>query len=296
MTKGRPYTPSQVIFAPTSECNLHCAHCFVKRTGQKLSTDDAIHFLNITKEHLEKVGFSGGEPFLYPEFLYKISRETIKLDLLFDQITTNGDWWKTEGELRTVLRILYDSGYDGKFSLSADSFHSQQMNRIIIFIKAVQSVFGENSINIQCVLKDNEPEKTPLKLFPIEENFPDIKIHFLHQSFLSDNKEAWKSHVWFKDDFCEGPGHIFYIHPDGRIAPCCGFANENDALIIGTIKDDYETLLKNAAENKIIRMCYEKGLRKSIPEIKQKMKKAGQKMPGRTKDICTFCDYICRLQ
>ena len=294
MTKGRAYNPSQVIFAATSECNLNCRHCFIKQTDKKLSIDDAKKFLNANKEHLEKIGFSGGEPFLYPEFLYEISKETVRLDLLFDQINTNGDWWKTEGDLRTTLLKLYNSGYDGKISLSCDSFHSQHMNRIIIFIQSVQSIFGKGSLNIQCVLKENEEEKTPIKLFTIEENFPEIKIHLLHQSFSSDNKDAWKSAKWFKDDFCEGPGHIFYVHPDGKIAPCCGFANENDALIIGTINDDYDTLMENARQNKIIKMCYEKGLKKSLPEIKQAIKKAGQKLPGRTKDICTFCDYICK--
>ncbi|MCP4371608.1 MAG: hypothetical protein GY797_26325 [Deltaproteobacteria bacterium] len=40
------FKPEEIIFAPTTQCNLSCAHCSVKRDTRKLSTKYAIRFLD----------------------------------------------------------------------------------------------------------------------------------------------------------------------------------------------------------------------------------------------------------
>ena len=71
------------------------------------------------------------------------------------------------------------------------------------------------------------------------------------------DENAWTAPEWFEDDFCRGPGNVFYVHPDGRIAVCCGFANENPQLIIGDIrKDDYRSLMRRASQSPFVRACY----------------------------------------
>ena len=70
---------------------------------------------------------------------------------MFDQIMTNGDWWKDEEELNAKLKLIYDAGYDGKIGLSYDSFHGQTEERIKTFVAAAEKYFGERRVNIQTV-------------------------------------------------------------------------------------------------------------------------------------------------
>lgn len=291
------FFPEEIIFAATDACNLHCNHCFVSRSPNRLDPNAAIAFIescgkyNETvpeenqKGHISKIGFSGGEPFLYMDFIEQIVKCAIDHDMMFDQIMTNGDWWKDEKHLVETLTRLYDCGYDGKIGVSWDSFHNQTKERIDTFINTVEEIFGEGSVNIQRVIN---PESKSLKAFTPESKT--AHIYDLPQTFQSEDKRAWKSFKWFKDDFCQGPGNILFIHPSGNIAPCCGFANENKELYIGTINDSFETVLQKSEKNKLISICYETGL----GEYRKQLKKQGIKFPGKTQDICSFCDFVCK--
>ncbi|MCR4952505.1 MAG: 4Fe-4S cluster-binding domain-containing protein [Treponema sp.] len=321
------FSPTEIIFSATTECNLHCKHCFVSRNKQQLDIQTAINFLkSCTQEAsnlpaIEKIGFSGGEPFLYLDFILELTKAAIKQDLLFDQIMTNGDWWQNEQQLKETLQKVYDAGYDGKIGLSWDALHGQDTERMLTFIEAVQEIFGEESINIQRV-EDKGGESLPLARtsllatpssggieeevehqhkneqseLSVPRNAPDIPIFTLPQTFPSENEKAWQSKHWFKEDWCQGPGNILYVHANGNIAPCCGFANENSELFIGKITDSYETILKNAQNNKMVQLCFEKGLSRYKHTAIKILKSQGKKLPGKCGDICSFCDFVCKLE
>ena len=291
--KRHAFCPTEIIFACTSACNLHCAHCFVDRNPRKLEISQALALLDNCVEAgspIERVGFSGGEPFLYMDFLLEVTRAVVSHDLLFDQIMTNGDWWHDEAELRNTLQSLYNAGYDGKIGLSWDEYHGQSEERMQTFIKSVQSIFGQDSINIQKVeeipsLRGAQRRSNPQSWIASPSARNDVKVYTLPRTYPGDDPQAWKSKHWFKEDYCEGPGNILYVHADGNIAPCCGFANENPALFIGKITDSYETIMKNAAQNEMVQLCFTKGLSRY---------RRFRKFPGKTSDICSFCDYICK--
>jgi len=281
------FNPTEIIFAATDACNLHCKHCFVNRTPNRLNIEDAITFIkNCKGTTIDTIGFSGGEPFLYLDFILNITKAAIENDFMFDQIMTNGDWWNTEDDLKSTLQKVYDAGYDGKIGLSWDKFHGQSKERMETFIKCVNQIFGEDSVNIQSVIDENGEKAEPLEGVANQ--------YFLPQTFPGHSGKAWQSKKWFKDDLCQGPGNIFYIHPNGNVAPCCGFANENEQLFIGTIKDSFATLMENAGKNQLIEICFNKGLGKYRKELKKKLRKAGKKYPGKCGDICSFCDYVCK--
>ena len=284
--KRHTFFPREIIFSCTSACNLKCEHCFVDKSPRRLEISQALAFLDgcvKSESPIERVGFTGGEPFLYMEFLIQVSRAVISHDLLFDQIMTNGDWWRDEKELYDKLQSLYDAGYDGKIGLSWDEYHGQSTDRMTTFIQAVQEIFGEESINIQKVTSSGA-------LRPLREpqgSLKNISVYTLPRTYPSDDPRAWKSRRWFKEDYCEGPGQILYVHTDGNIAPCCGFANENPALFIGNITDSFEKIMQNSASNKMVQLCFTKGLSHY---------RRFKKFPGKTSDICTFCDYLCKSQ
>lgn len=297
------FFPTEIIFSATDACNLHCEHCFVSRSPNKLDISAAKIFLQSCvdyaeqtapadqKGNIQKIGFSGGEPFLYMDFMEELIKFAIEKDLMFDQIMTNGDWWKTEDDLTAALQRLYDAGYDGKIGVSYDKFHGQQPARMETFIGAVQELFGEDSVVIQAVDESASVVSTSSTTGVIEP----VEIHHLPQTFPSEDPRAWQSKKWFKDDYCEGPGQILFIHPDGNIAPCCGFANENKVLFIGNINDTFAQVLEKASHNKMIDIVYNKGLGKYRKQLKKQLRKQGKKYPGKTGDICSFCDFVGKM-
>ena len=336
------FHPTEIIFSSTTACNLHCEHCFINRTPRKLEIADAVKLIESCVESggqarpdgtllpvIDRIGFSGGEPFLYMDFLIEVTKAAISHDLMFDQIMTNGDWWQNEADLAATLQKLYDAGYDGKIGLSWDSYHGQTTDRMETFIRTVQEIFGEDSINIQTVEEENKgeeslplartsllttpsprgsapktPENSP-RVFASENSIAseyerttppaDIPVYTLPRTYTSDDPRAWQARHWFKEDYCQGPGNILYVHADGNIAPCCGFANENPALFIGTIHDSFKTIMQKAAKNPMIKICYEEGLSHYRRHgLKKCLRSQGKKLPGTTGDICTLCDFVCK--
>ena len=145
--KGRKFSPTEIIFAATNACNLHCEHCFIERNPHKLEIKDAVALIESCVKagsDIDRIGFSGGEPFLYMDFLVEITKAAVANDLMFDQIMTNGDWWRDEADLRDKLQTIYDAGYDGKIGLSWDTYHGQSTERMETFIRNVQDIFGED--------------------------------------------------------------------------------------------------------------------------------------------------------
>ena len=316
--KSKGFHPTEIIFSSTTACNLHCEHCFINRTPHKLEIADAVRLIESCVEIgeqpepngtllpvIERIGFSGGEPFLYMDFLIEVTKAAFSHDLMFDQIMTNGDWWQNEADLAATLQKLYDAGYDGKIGLSWDSYHGQTTDRMETFIRTVQEIFGEDSINIQTVEEENKGgeslplARTSLLTTPSAGDTPttppDIPVYTLPRTYTSDDPRAWQARHWFKEDYCQGPGNILYVHADGNIAPCCGFANENPALFIGTIHDSFKTIMQKAAKNPMIKICYEEGLSHYRRHgLKKSLQSQGKKLPGTTGDICTLCDFVCK--
>ena len=391
------FNPEEIIFAVTTACNMHCPHCFVNREPFNLNASDAITFLKSVYDSqnssIEKVGFSGGEPFLRPDFLCEVIKAAIDMDFMFDRIMTNGDWWKTEEDLRDTLQKVYDAGYDGKIGVSYDNFHAQNEERIATFIQTAWEIFGSDAVEIQSVEGKVSPslqpasqssatlstgvgsdptcgdktcetgfERVSVKAVPeacppypqeshtdstflrkvpqegvsnkmeppdfalaksnqcdnklislasrlnltYEENISPSGLgiaslsddeHFLPayiqtESYQANDPRAWHDKTWFKDEHCAEMGQILFVHATGDIAPCCGFANENKALYIGKITDSFDTVLKNASQSKMIKICYEEGLSKQIKLLKEQ----GKLPEGKTADICTFCDLVCKNQ
>ena len=305
--KGRKFSPTEIIFAATNACNLHCEHCFIERNPHKLEIKDAVALIESCVKagsDIDRIGFSGGEPFLYMDFLIEVTKAAVTHDLMFDQIMTNGDWWRDETDLCDTLQKLYNAGYDGKIGLSWDSYHGQTTDRMETFIKTVQEIFGEEAINIQTVDDDTGGESLPLARTSLlstpsagdtPATPPHLSVYHLPRTYTSDAPRAWQARRWFREDYCEGPGHILYVHADGNIAPCCGFANENSALFIGRITDSYETIMQNTENNKMVKICYEEGLSHYRRHgLKKLLRTKKQKIPGKTGDICTFCDFVCK--
>lgn len=318
------FAPEEIIFAPTGRCNLRCAHCRVPRTPGPLSADAAVALLESARgKGIERVGFSGGEPFLEIEFLARVTEAAVGMDYLFDRVMTNADWWRGEAELRGNLDALFGAGFDGTIGVSVDTYHGQSVDRLAAFFRAAFAAAGRRDC-CEIVWAASADDAPLFALFRdlaaalggelIEEDglpaaivgggaaaddgdasgYDDpeaLSVRFERIPYSPPAEEAdWNAPEWFEDDFCAGPGNVLYVHPDGGIAVCCGFANERPELIVGRLgEDDFDALAARAAESRYVRACYGEGL----GAFRARLEAEGVAFPGKTGDLCAFCDYLC---
>src|SRR5262245_36584603 len=72
----RGFRPDYLSFAGTYQCNLTCPHCCVPiEWPDRLAIPVAIKFLeDARRQGIRTLGFTGGEPFVYPEFVIGVTR------------------------------------------------------------------------------------------------------------------------------------------------------------------------------------------------------------------------------
>src|SRR5262245_46228818 len=126
--RGRGFRPDYLSFSGTYQCNLSCPHCCVPiEWTDRLPIPLALRFLEQAWDYgIDVLGFTGGEPFVYPEFVIALTRRAAELGFRFDKIMTNGVWQRDAGHLESVLGDLAAAGYSGKIGLSVDKFHGIQ--------------------------------------------------------------------------------------------------------------------------------------------------------------------------
>src|SRR5437667_894853 len=132
---GRGFAPNYLSFSGTYQCNLTCPHCCVPiEWPDRLPIPVAVRFLEQAADYgIDVLGFTGGEPFLYPEFVIALTRRAAELGFRFDKIVTNGVWFHDELHLRTVLLGLKDAGFTGKIGLGVDKFHGIRTGDLVTF-------------------------------------------------------------------------------------------------------------------------------------------------------------------
>jgi hypothetical protein len=318
------FKPEEIIFAPTAQCNLACGHCRVTRIPQELDSPAAIAFMASCRGRgVQRIGFSGGEPFLRPDFLQEVCQAAVDMDYYFGRLMTNGCWAKDEAGYASVLDPLQAAGFDGIFGLSFDSWHGNDADKAAVFLKTVFRIWGRKDIAeilaVHAPGQDGADEAAVKALAAglggvfdpgsggrpaaiVDQAWlartaaePDdggglyLPVQRFPYSAAAD-EGGWGAEAWFEDDYCQGPGNVFYVHSDGRVAVCCGFANENDDLIIGNIADDgYDQLVHKAAATAQVLHCHDTGL----AALARQLEAEGRVFPGKTGDLCFFCDYLC---
>lgn len=307
--RGPGFSPKEVLFASTTRCNLRCAHCAVERGRARLSFETAARFLRSgRKAGLERVGFTGGEPFLNSDFLCAVTERALELGYLFGLVTTNGCWFRTAAHLRRVLSRLYDAGYDGSFAVSVDAFHGRAVEKPARFIAAAVGIWRRPDIIRLVAVRGARDGETGAVLERLAKTLearlvvqggrrvikngslfaPVTAIDLSPVGAASRLVEPW-GRAWFKDDRCAGPGQVLYVLPNGSVKPCCGYATDSGRLTIGNIRrDSAARLLRNAAGNPFVRAVYGKGL----SNVRRCLERKGIIFPGAASNQCFFCHHV----
>lgn len=308
--EGMRFHPEEVLFSPSSRCNLSCPHCAISKSDKRLSLEAAKSFLSGCRAlGVKRVGFTGGEPFLSPDFLCGITAHAVKKALLFGRIMTNGVWYRTRRELKSALERLRASGYDGSICVSVDAFHRQDLAKAAYFIKAALSAWNRpDMVSLASVVggRDKMTEAKLEKLSGIlggrltgfKGRHPCIrgrsffikifKIPLAPVGRAARFKDPWDGR-WFKEDHCEGPGNVFFVEPSGDVKPCCGYARDSDLLTIGNIaRDSAKDIMGNVSKNPFVSAIFAEGL----VRIRKTLECLRANFPGKTSSHCWLCDYI----
>jgi hypothetical protein len=227
----------------------------------------------------------------------------------FGRIMTNGVWFRKNSALKGVLQKLHSSGYDGDICVSVDAFHAQPIKKLAMFIRTAVEIWNRpDQVSVAYVAGAAEAA-TKEKLVRLSKALGGrlvglgtrhcrikgggffmkaIRINLAPVGKASRLKDPWDG-KWFREDFCRGPGNVFYVLPDGRVKPCCGYATERDGLTIGNImRDPARDILKNAHANRFVRAVFGSGL----SAVRRRLERSGVVFPGKTSSHCYFCDYL----
>ncbi|HQR41589.1 MAG TPA: radical SAM protein, partial [Gemmatales bacterium] len=144
----RSFRPDYVSFAGTYQCNLACPHCCVPIEWEdRLPIEVAIRFLEDAHEYgIRRIGFTGGEPFVYPEFVIAVAKRAAELGFRFDKVMSNGVWYRDEAHLTQVLTDLRDAGFTGKLGMTVDKFHGIDIEKLAGFCLTARRVFHRDTI------------------------------------------------------------------------------------------------------------------------------------------------------
>ncbi|HVS38427.1 MAG TPA: radical SAM protein [Gemmataceae bacterium] len=310
--RTRTFRPNYLSFAGTYQCNLSCPHCCVPiEWPDRLDIAAALRFLeDAHAEGVGTLGLTGGEPFLYPEFVHTVCRRAAELSFRFDKIMTNGVWYTDAAHLEAVLTPLAAVGYTGKLGLSVDKFHGAHTAKAAEFCRVARRVFSRDNI-VSLSYASRRPD---LGLEPVQalarELDAVIEWSDLLRRFLMVSQEltitlnwnhlapveraerftgAWDG-AWFEEDYCEGPGQALIVTPRGEVKPCCGFASDLEQLTIGNIyKDSVRQIIRRARKHPYVGKVFREGLTAIRDEILAQDPNA---LPGATTNHCYFCWYV----
>jgi len=310
----RTFRPNYLSFNGTYQCNLSCAHCCVPIEWEdRLPIDAAVRFLESAHEAgIRILGFTGGEPFLYPEFVIAVARRAVELGWRFDKVMSNGVWYEDRKHLETVMRDLYATGYSGRIGVSVDKFHPAKTERLKVFCEVVRAVSGRDdalSINYASKARDEGLERLHalaksldatigwsdmLRAYMLVSDDISAVLHWNHLAPVERAERlggGWEwDGAWFEEDFCEGPGQALIVTPKGEVKPCCGFASDLDQLTIGNIhQHDAKQVIARARKHPYVGKLFREGLGALRDEVLARDPKA---FPGKSTNHCYVCWYM----
>lgn len=189
-----------------------------------------------------RIGFSGGEAFLYFDRLCRILRYATSKGALVS-VNTNGFWGRNFDDAVTKVRILKGIPVH-KLVLSMDDFHEEFINR-------------ENALNVVTACKQEHLEielqfvatRTTSRLGDLLNSCGDRLLNITCREIPCHPVGRAEEMIRESDLFTSQaiptgrcPSSILSVSAYGKLMPCCNTASHLPSLQLGTIRDEITTV------------------------------------------------------
>jgi MoaA/NifB/PqqE/SkfB family radical SAM enzyme len=237
-------------------CNARCASCLwgeMLARPQQMSIEEACRWIDQAEAlgDLMLVGFSGGEPLLFPENLEDVMAYASSRHGLPSVISTNAFWARTPTEARRRLESLYERGLR-QMLLSMDDFHQAwiPLDRVRNALAAAADLHIPTTL--QCVVtKTSRRLAEYLDELALGEmpNLTTSEIPCTPVGFAADKipRMEIEQQEGVPADYCT-LFQTLIVRPEGIVHLCCGPTFAIDALTAGNLMETDMAEIIEAAE------------------------------------------------
>ncbi len=141
----------------TYKCNCKCEFCYYNCSPEKNGLMSAETFINSWKGlknlagETAKIHITGGEPFLYFDYMCELIEQAKKEGLWpVDMIETNGFWADNEKNIKQRLQKLTELGMN-RLKISCDPFHQEYVDIELVrrLAKAAYELLGPKRVLVR---------------------------------------------------------------------------------------------------------------------------------------------------
>lgn len=280
---------SQLNVIIGNKCTAQCDFC-----TNESSPSGKTHLASETCKQLvkqarslgfDRVGFSGGEPFLYRELLLELTEIAQENSLGF-VIATNGYWGKNFHEAQSLLCKLKKQGLI-KLQLSYDVEHAKYVNERAIY--NVLNVCAELGVPVILYSAYYPGEKRINDLLDLA-NYGNVEINegkVLKVGRAKNNVVKFLGKISEESQLGLCPKLLqLTVNFDGEVYPCCSVGGFSSGLSVGSIvRNGIEDLSKSIFEKTFVSYLQNHDANWIAREIEEKI-------GGSFSSVCELCNFI----
>ena len=233
----RPSSRGTLSLALTARCDIACRSCAVPSCERETISEQLgkglIDFFHGTGL-LERVHFTGGEPFLERELLNSLAAHAKELGIP-SAVVTNAAWCRTPRKARAVLAELHENGIES-VAVSVDAYHSAfvPLQNVVELLHAAQEL-GMATISLATLGDGTEQETEGLLNALLCQVETPIRRRWLMPVGRARGTAILHHSSPFDAVCSECPlQNLLTVYPSGIAFPCCS-AGCHQALAVGNI-------------------------------------------------------------
>ena len=246
-------------------CNIRCRHCYNHSGPESKDQTAALPELLAIVAQMPAAGFrrlalSGGEPFLYQDYVMALIRAARDAGVREIRISTNGFWANTVERTDHVLERLRQAGFMSNgldmLKVSVGPYHQEfiPLEMPLMIADRFHQMFG-------CKLKfDVElTEECPGFMDHLHTVLASVRlmehVTLRPRTIVAMGRGINLAVKGFQTTGyapCDGIKSIV-IEPNGMVLPCCRMNADNDGIVIGQSKDnDLRGLVKRMQNDPLL--------------------------------------------
>lgn len=232
---------SQLNVIIGNKCTAQCDFCTNESSPKgkiQLASETCRNLVRQAKSlGFNRIGFSGGEPFLYRELLLELT-EIAQNESLNFVIATNGYWGKDAIEAHDLIRLLYKRGLT-KLQISYDTEHAKYVKKDAIY--NVLNVCADVGVPVILYSACYPGEKRVNEILDLS-RFGNIEVNegeVLRVGRAKDKIVKFVGNTQNISSIGLCPKILqMTVNFDGKIYPCCSVGGFSPGISVGSLEFD----------------------------------------------------------